>query len=827
MAASGNQLLGEVLLRLPAQPVRVTIELGDAFSTPADVLVLKYAQGSYGVDLEALRRLGDANGSITMPRAGERIAVLAGSAASAHAVVFIGTPPVQRLDYSAVQAWAKSAVAPASPVTLLGEKSGVLTEPTSIVTTVHGVENLDRKLDEAQTLRAQLNGFLSGLRSRTAKPKLERIRIVELDEARAERLAEALSKIATENSGFEPVHLARYSADVHRLASTFDPGVQVTASALAQEFQAAHPDYAGGMFTTTSLDLEVGLRRTVNLWLERVRDLYTVEASTTSKPVVIDGRMVLAGLVKLDRPFRRTLDEAGVAEHLWAELKVRPSDPDLREDIVWKPDAPAIDDHLDRRLVATALGERLAECDARYPGESFLAHIDGPWGAGKSTLLTFLLDHNGERDRPWCVVEFDAWRQARAGPPWLLLLTALRSALLRDGYLSRWSLLHERWQLLGLRYQLAGLACVTTLAVLIGLLASGLTNFDTASSAALGTVTLVGALWAASKTIGRILVLDSRRGATMFVETRRDPMEELARHFQWLRRKSPVPLLLVVDDLDRCDYEYVVEFLDSTQKLLRDEPANAAEGTPPPSLFVVVAADGRWLGQAYELSHSAFAEAVGEPGRPLGSLFLDKLFQLRVPVPQLSPSRQETFLRSLLRPEDDDDMSTPGDVELQAQIQDAETSDQVLDVLAAAPTEQRIRAAATARERLTSHRESEHALTNFAPLLEPNPRSVLRFTMAFDILRAARLTEGSPVPANRLALWAIITTRWPALADFLQRNPDAVELFLSRGDALADGVPTDLHQLFANPGPEVRNVFNHPEGGPVTGAVIRECAGVA
>jgi hypothetical protein len=99
--------------------------------------------------------------------------------------------------------------------------------------------------------------------------------------------------------------------------------------------------------------------------------------------------------------------------------------------------------------------------------------------------------------------------------------------------------------------------------------------------------------------------------------------------------------------------------------------------------------------------------------------------------------------------------------------------------------------------------------------------------MAFDILRAARLTEGSPVPANRLALWAIITTRWPALADFLQRNPDAVELFLSRGDALADGVPTDLHQLFANPGPEVRNVFNHPEGGPVTGAVIRECAGVA
>jgi hypothetical protein len=172
MAEPVSQVLGEVVLRPPAGPVRVTIEQGDAFSTPADLLVLKYAQGSYGADLEAIRRLGKDRGDLAMPRAGEHVTVPAGSAATAHAIVFIGTPPVQRLDYGAVRAWATRAVAATSSLRGLGE----MTEATSMVTTVHGVENVDFKLDEAQALRAQLAGFLDGLRDRTVPSKLQRHR---------------------------------------------------------------------------------------------------------------------------------------------------------------------------------------------------------------------------------------------------------------------------------------------------------------------------------------------------------------------------------------------------------------------------------------------------------------------------------------------------------------------------------------------------------------------------------------------------------------------------------------------------------------------------
>ena len=53
--------------------------------------------------------------------------------------------------------------------------------------------------------------------------------------------------------------------------------------------------------------------------------------------------------------------------------------------------------------------------------------MDGPWGSGKSTLLQFI--GKDLTTQGWLVVNFDAWRQSRVGPPWWSLLTSLRAAL--------------------------------------------------------------------------------------------------------------------------------------------------------------------------------------------------------------------------------------------------------------------------------------------------------------------------------------------------------------------------------------------------------------
>jgi hypothetical protein len=48
----------------------------------------------------------------------------------------------------------------------------------------------------------------------------------------------------------------------------------------------------------------------------------------------------------------------------------------------------------------------------------------------------------------------------------------------------------------------------------------------------------------------------------------------------------------------------------------------------------VVAADRQWICASFEKEYEAFGKSIGEPGRPLGYLFLDKMFQVSVSVPQ-------------------------------------------------------------------------------------------------------------------------------------------------------------------------------------------------
>jgi hypothetical protein len=834
----GGSIIAEVPLLAGERSLRVTIESGDALSTPGDVLVLKHAQGNYGVDKAVVDRLKRSRRELvdSLPPPGRHLAVAAEEKEefAVPLILFIGTPAVDQFGYDTVRTWAREALSALAEINPRAETA---------ITTIHGVRISGPSLDEARSLKAQLAGFHDGLARGRLGPNLKWIRVIERDAARAQRLAGALDALSGVEFGMGLLDETQYSSSVLRVRGAFDPSAEVTASALAQLLQQAYPEYANGILEKASFDVDAGPPSPVDDWLERVRALYEPEALARSRHEVVDGPLLLAGLATLDGELRRTLDESGVTEPLWTQLELKPHRIGMREDVPWTPDKPATADYLGRRVVAEALYDGLKLCDSNYSGSSFLVHIDGKWGVGKSTLLRFLVDY--ARHERWCVIEFDAWRQARAGPPWRLLLTALRATLWQEHRMSFPTALRERWHLLGRPYQAASLAFVVVVALLAGLWVSGVTDFDTVSSATLGVVALIAALWAASKAIGRFFAFDSWRGATTFVDTRRDPMEALARHFQWLRRQSRNPLLLVIDDLDRCDHEYVVELLDHTQKLLREEPT-VSDKTEPPTLFIVVAADGRWLRRSYEVAHASFTEDIGEPGRPLGSLFVDKLFQLRVPVPELSPSKQETFLRRVLRVQDSGDWHAdegdwpsgehgrreaeleqlaPGLVE---QIEAAATSDEVIKALDAAPPELRIRYASRARKRLKREQEAEHALVRFAPLLEPNPRSILRFTMAFDILRAARLADGSePVPTDRLALWAIISVRWPVLAEFLQRDPDAVKLFLTGADELDGRVPDELHQVLADPSLELRKVFIDQPGGPLTADLIRKCAGVA
>ncbi len=119
---------------------------------------------------------------------------------------------------------------------------------------------------------------------------------------------------------------------------------------------------------------------------------------------------------------------------------------------------------------------------------------------------------------------------------------------------------------------------------------------------------------------------------------------------------------------------------------------------------------------------------------------------------------------------------------------------------------------------------TEHALARFAPLLDPTPRVMKRFLMAYSMMRAVRTAEGSAVGVGPLALWTILEARWPLLAEHLKVDPDAVRLFHRPSEEIGRSLPTAVAALVEHPPDALRAVMNH-EAGPLDAETIRAACG--
>ena len=507
------------------------------------------------------------------------------------------------------------------------------------------------------------------------------------------------------------------------------------------------------------------------------------------------------------------------------------------EQVEWLPDAPTKLDLLGRRVLAQVLATRLRRFTDDEPGTSFLIHIDGPWGAGKSTLLG-LLGTELQEEPKWLPIDFNAWRQSRIGASWWSLLIALRRDIgLSRRLPARTSLRFAEWWMFfrraGALFALAFIILMVAAAAVFVLLKPGELTLRSSVSIAQGTTAILaalGTLWAGALVASKFLLWDSARGARLFEQSDSSPMQSVADHFSWLLKKAKRPVVFFIDDLDRCTNDYVVELLEAVQTLIRDAVKGLAARSTKESCTVhfVVASDGAWIRKSYEIAFEQFSASVGETGRPLGYLFLDKLFQLRVPVPTLDPVRQQDYLKRLLRTESGDYISTKTSIEERAvrkKIQESSTEAAIVETLREASPRVRRSVAATAVEKLAEPatiETTEHALQRFGPLLEPNPRAIKRFINDYSILRAVRTLEGIPVGMGPLALWTAIETRWPELADFLRKKPESIDLINSSLDEL-EVIPPDLRDLFRDP--RVQEIVTFKDAGPLTSELIRACCG--
>ena len=325
---------------------------------------------------------------------------------------------------------------------------------------------------------------------------------------------------------------------------------------------------------------------------------------------------------------------------------------------------------------------------------------------------------------------------------------------------------------------------------------------------------------------GRYILTGSARGANALLEMSGDPMGPLVQRFNQLILNTGHPVIIFIDDLDRCDAEYVIKLLHGIQTMYW--------GT---QVAYVVAADRHWLRAAYEKSYTEFSQFVGEPGRPMGYLFLEKLFQLSASVPQLDTNQIKHFWHNLIGIDQEklDEKLKESRIKAASDLKEQKTEGEILDYteqIAKDPNADQLYLQALREESVVRLAErdieqhTEHTLKAFSSLLEPNPRAMKRMVNAYAIRRAIVIIGGMNIDREILALWTILELRWPLLSEYLMAYPDAIECIRK------DELPTD-NQLEENlislfKAQEVLRVLDGDAEGikaKLTADDIRECTG--
>jgi hypothetical protein len=305
----------------------------------------------------------------------------------------------------------------------------------------------------------------------------------------------------------------------------------------------------------------------------------------------------------------------------------------------------------------------------------------------------------------------------------------------------------------------------------------------------------VGSVIAIVLAASRSFSSGSAASAQSFVRLAQDPMEKVRVHFSEMLDRVNGPVMVFIDDLDRCQPEYVVRLLESIQTLFNDS-----------RVFYVIAADRRWLYECFEIVYKDFTKSIREPGRRTGYLFLEKIFQMSISVPAMSEETQKAYLDYLYRGErhEAEQKIAEAAQKADADFAQATTTEALIEQLQTPqpdpdPLVMHARREAAVR-RLASQEVSadiEHFLQPFAPLLERNPRAMKRLVNAYSVYLALAMLADVELINNddkkkRFALWTIFSLRWPSMAEKLEKDPELLPPML---EMKADGLGDDLTAL--------------------------------
>jgi len=205
----------------------------DVLTYSCDLLVLKYAQASYGVD-KAVVEVAGISGDL-LPWVGLESLVTRPRSLGYGGLLFVGVRPIQEFDYATIRELSRRALARAA---------GISPPVREIAMTMHGT---GFGLDESAAFSSQVAGIVDALDSGAFPRSLQAITIIERMGSRADRLRAMLVdllRVAGPVSHAPSPHLATGAeqARSRRIALAGDESAARSHAFIAMPFNDSHED---------------------------------------------------------------------------------------------------------------------------------------------------------------------------------------------------------------------------------------------------------------------------------------------------------------------------------------------------------------------------------------------------------------------------------------------------------------------------------------------------------------------------------------------------------------------------------------------------------
>jgi hypothetical protein len=452
----------------------------------------------------------------------------------------------------------------------------------------------------------------------------------------------------------------------------------------------------------------------------------------------------------------------------------------------------------------------------------------------------------------WTVLRFDAWQHQRLAPPWWWLVNALERRI-RDDTRPEWRRLVPRaladrrrarcdergragpdelkralryvrsrardwtWHVLQLRHDLYSLAPYVILGGGLWMLVGRemKTVLGSVTTILAGLTVLVAALM---KPVRHRLLLSTTRAPTAFLRSS-DPMADLRKRYAFLLRTVGTPVLVLVDNLDRCHADYVVDLLEGLQTLLRHPEV---DGEQLSFVAFVVAADRDWLCHSFLQKYEDFEPAAREPGRPFGQGFLEKVFDLEARLPTIPVSLT-------ISEHEEETLSDADRKAITDQFQRANTEREVRELVCRAERSaprpglhqhprqvHRIQAVKRLGEleygMLTRTsvcpvstqyqcKDTKRVLQGIVDRFDAAAAMIGRIDTAYCVQRTTQLLGGHEIEDDadairRLGLWTVLSATWPRLARHLAAHPADIDRLRDR--ALPSTGDESVREVFAD-----------------------------